>query len=344
MNKRTQKKVTKFAMQNPIIIVVLVLAALLVIGGLVIYQMFFAPEEEKKVYDIPEGSAEFHYIDVGQGDATLIFADGETVLIDTGEADDDNALINYLQEKNVQTIDYFIITHFDSDHFGEATEVLNTFEIERLIIPDQVKDDTKIYNTFMDTLASMPEIFVYVIEDNDDIGTRIEVDDVIDIDTDDRFLYVGEIDPENEGDKADLELEFLGPVKDSYSGSNDYSIIVMARWGKNKMLFTGDAENAAEKALMDKYSNDLDERLDCDVFKAGHHGSDTSSRQEIVDAASPEYVIISCGENNKHGHPKPEAMERFENAVGEDNIYRTDYQGTIIIITDGENITVKTEK
>ncbi len=341
MNKRTQRKIAKAASKNPIIIVALVLVALAIIAGIIIYQMFFAPGDP--VYDVPEGSAEFHYIDVGQGDATLIFADGETVLIDTGEVDSNNTLIKYLQNKSVETIDYFIITHFDSDHFGEATEILNTFEVENLIIPDQVKT-TKMYTTFMETVASKPDIFVSVIEDSDDIGTAIEVDDKIDLDSDDRYLYVGEIDPNKEGDKADLELEFFGPVKDTYSNSNDYSIIVMVRWGNNKMLFTGDAEEKAEEALVNKYPN-LASKLNCDVFKAGHHGSSTSSCQEIVSAASPEYVIISCGYENEYRHPHTEALTRFENALEDDNnIYRTDLQGTIVLTTDGQTITVQTEK
>lgn len=343
MNKRTKRKITKFAINNPVVIVVLVLVALAVIAGLIIYQMFFAPDDSGKTYDIPEGTAEFHYIDVGQGDATLIFADGKTVLIDTGEADGDNVLIKYLQEKGVEIINYFIITHFDSDHFGEATEILSTFVVENLIIPDQVKT-TKMYTTFIEAVAAKPDIYVSVVEDNDDIGDAIDFDDKIDLDTDDRYLYVGEIDPNTEGDKADLELEFLGPVNDTYSNSNDYSIIVMIRWGNNKLLFTGDAEEKAEEALVEKYPVNLATKLDCDVFKAGHHGSSTSSSQEVVDAASPEYVIISCGEDNKYGHPHIEAMNRFKAEVGEDKIYRTDTQGTIIIVTDGTSLTVSTEK
>lgn len=300
---------------------------------------FLFPED----YEIPEGSAEFHFVDVGQGDATLIFADGKTILIDTGEKDSQNVLINYLKDKGIETINYFIITHFDSDHFGEATEVLENFEIENLIIPDQVKT-TKMYTTFMAAVNARPEMFVSVIEDNDDIGDMIEVDDIVDLDTDDRFLYVGELDPEVEDDRGDLVLEFFGPVKDTYSNSNDYSIIVLISWGQNSILFTGDAEEKAEEALVDKYPYTLASKIDCDVFKAGHHGSRTSSSQEIIDAASPEYVIISCGYENDYGHPHSEAMNRFKNAVAEENIYRTDMQGTIILTTDGQLITITTEK
>ena len=232
MNKKTRKALLKI-----IVPIVFVLVALIVFS---VYMLFFNKDEP---YEIPEGSAEIHYIDVGQGDSTLIFADGATLLIDTGEADSDNTMINYLKEKEVETINYFIITHFDSDHFGEATEVLGEFKVENLIIPDQVKK-TKMYTTFMTAVAEKPEIEVSVIEGSDDIGDMIEVDNIIDIDSKaDRVLNVGVVDPEKEGDKADLELEFFGPVSDTYSNSNDYSIIVMIRWGATKLLFTGDSES-----------------------------------------------------------------------------------------------------
>ena len=315
-----------------------VLGAIIAIALFSVYKFFFEDQ-----YEIPEGSAEFHYIDVGQGDATLILADGMTVLIDTGEKDSKNTLINYLKDEKIETIDYFIITHFDSDHFGEATEVLEEFEIVNLIIPDQVKT-TKMYTTFIQAVAERPEINVSVIEDNDDIKDTIQVDDLIDIDdADDRKIYVGETDENDKNDKGDLELEFFGPVKDSYDNPNDYSIIVMARWGKNKMLFTGDAETKAEQALVDIYGTQLSLYFDCDVFKAGHNGSSTSSCKDILDAASPTYIIISCGLDNSYGHPHTEAMNRFENEVELDDIYRTDLQGDIVLVTDGENITFTTE-
>ena len=313
--------------------------AILVVVLFAAYKFIFAEKPQ-----MPEGVAEFHCIDVGQGDSTLILADDMTVLIDTGENDPANVVIDYLKELEIAVIDYFIITHFDSDHFGEAEEILKEFTVKNLIIPDQ-KKTTKMYNVFMETLKAQPDIFLYVIEDNDDIDADIEVDDIIDIDDkNDRKLYVGQIDENVENDKGDLELEFFGPVNDSYNNSNDYSIIVMARWGNNKMLFTGDAEVKAEQAIIDEYGLELNDLLDCDIFKAGHHGSSTSSCKDVLDAASPEYIIISCGEDNSYGHPHTEAMQRFTNSVSEENIYRTDLQGDIIFITDGETITVKTQK
>ncbi len=326
--------------KNRIIKIILpIVGAIIAIIAFSIYNFFF-----KEDYEIPDGSAEFHYIDVGQGDATLILADEMSVLIDTGENDKTNTLINYLKDKNIETIDYFIITHFDSDHFGEAEEVLDEFEIVNLIIPDQPKT-SNMFNNFVKAVNEKPEISVSVIEDDDDIGELLQVDNIIDIDDeDDRRIYVGKTDENNKNDKGDLELEFLGPAKDSYQKSNDYSIFVMARWGKNKMLFTGDSEREGENSVVDKYENVASKLLDCDVFQAGHHGSDTSSCKDLLDYLTPDYIVISCGLDNKHGHPDEEAMERFKNIVSEEDILRTDLQGDIVIITDGEKITVKTEK
>lgn len=348
MNKRTKKKIAKSILKRPILLVPIILVVLALIAGFIVYKVFFDKPEE---YEIPDGSAEIHYIDVGQGDATLVLADGMSVLIDTGVKDSEDALINYLKDKGIQTLDYFIITHFDSDHYGEAADIVDAFKINNLILPDQIKlndkgEDQTTYKNFMDKVAAKnDEIFVSIIENNDDIGQRVICDDIIDIDDkNDRVLNVGVIDPEKEGDKADLELEFFAPIKDDYKDSNDYSVVFMLRWGATKMLFTGDAEKNSEADIVERYGISLDDLFDCDVFKAGHHGSRTSSCDAILDAASPEYIIISCGVDNSYGHPHSEAMERFNKVVEEDNILITAEKGTIILTTDGEKITVSTEK
>ncbi len=330
--KQNQKSKSK-------VIKILLVVAIIAVALFLVYKFFFGEK-----YEIPEGSAEIHCVDVGQGDATLILADGMTVLIDTGENDPANVLIDYIKDLKINVIDYFIITHFDSDHFGEAEEVLKEFTVTNLIIPDQNKT-TKMYGYFMETLKEKPEINVSVIENNDDLDKAIQVDDIIDIDDkEDRKIYVGKTDENNKNDKGDLELEFFGPVKDSYDNSNDYSIIVMARWGKNKMLFTGDSEVEAEQAIVEKYGIEFSRLFDCDIFKAGHHGSSTSSCKDVLDATTPSYIIISCGKDNSYNHPHKEAMDRFKDKVKEENIFRTDLQGDIIFVTDGESITVKTQK
>ena len=293
-------------------LVLLLASVLFIIGAFcgceLLEELFGSPAPS---YEIPEGSCEVHFVDIGQGDSTLIMADNKNILIDTGEKDSDNVLINYLNNKGISELEYFVITHFDSDHFGEAVEVLNEFTVKNVMIPDQVKT-TKMYETFISTLEEKTEI--NVIFANDIVGQKVNV--------------------------GQLELSILAPLKNNYKDSNDYSIAMIARWGNNKFLLTGDAEKNAEEDIVSQYSS---KDLDCDVFKAGHHGSRTSSSAELLDLATPTKIVICCGTDNKYGHPHVEAIDRFER-IPNVEIYRTDEMGTIIMVADGENITVKTEK
>ena len=113
------------------------------------------------------------------------------------------------------------------------------------------------------------------------------------------------------------------------------SVILKSTYGDTSVMFTGDAEKESEEALLKTWKAS---ELKCDVLKAGHHGSSTSSSQEFLDAVSPKIVVISCGEGNKYGHPHKEAMDRFE-AAGV-TIYRTDKHGTIVLKSDGKTVTL----
>lgn len=297
--------------RNLLKLVLLIASVLFIIGAFCGCDLLDDLFGKTQTYEIPEGSCEVHFVDVGQGDATLIMADNKNILIDTGEKDSSNDLIGYLNGKNVKEIEYFVITHFDSDHFGEAVDVLNSFTVKNLIMPDQVKT-TKMFETFLDTLEAKTEINVIIA--NDIVGSKINV--------------------------GQLELSILAPLRNDYTDSNDYSVCMVARWGNNKFLLTGDAEKKAEEEIIAKYSS---KDLDCDVFKAGHHGSRTSSSAKLLDLATPSKIVISCGVDNKYNHPHTESMERFE-LIPNIEIYRTDKMGTIVMVTDGETITVSTEK
>ncbi len=263
--------------------------------------------------DIPRVSAEFHYIDVGQGDAILIRAGGKNVLIDTGDKDGDNALVTYLNNHKVTELEYFVITHFDADHFGESVEILQNFTVKNVLMPNQVKT-TKLYENFLTALEDNPDVNVLVAREDVKIGDKINV--------------------------GELEFTVLAPLSDEYSDGNDYSVVLMARWGNNKFLLTGDAEKESEEEMLAKYKGT---ELDCDVFKAGHHGSKTSSCQGILDKASPQYIVISCVyDGQKYRHPHRTSLDRFIASGAE--LYRTDLHGSVVFTTDGENITVKTEK
>ena len=262
-------------------------------------------------YEVPEGVAEFHFIDVGQGDSTLIMSGGKNVLVDTGDRDAKESLTEYLDEHSVEVIEYFVITHFDSDHFANAVDVLESYDVVNLIIPNQVKN-TKMYESFMDVAEEQSDSGeIEILFANDMVGESFEVNDI--------------------------EITVLAPLSDSYKDSNDYSVVLMARFGNKRVLLTGDAEKEAEEDIVARYKAS---DLDCDVYKMGHHGSRTSSSKDLLDKATPDYVVISCGKGNSYGHPHAEAMERVEDLVK----YRTDTQGTIVLSIENDELSFATEK
>ena len=267
--------------------------------------------EDTPNYEVPSGTAEFHFIDVGQGDATLVKVGDKNILIDTGEKSSDNKVLDYLNDCAVTKIEYFIVTHFDSDHFGYATKVLEEYDVINLIIPNQVKT-TKMYETFMDKVEEQLDSGeIEVILANDIICEKIDVNG--------------------------LEMVMLAPLKEKYSTSNDYSIALTLRYGNKKVLITGDGEEEAEAEILKAHDASV---LNCDVFKLGHHGSSTSNCQELFDKVTPEIVIISCGLDNSYGHPHKETLERIEGMIA----YRTDLQGSILMSISNDVITFKTEK
>ena len=296
MSKRTKQSMIKW-----------IIGAILLIG-LAVY--WFVIKPGSTTYEVPSGTAEIHFIDVGQGDSTLIKAGDKNVLIDTGENSAKDELFTYLNNHSVTVIDYFIITHFDSDHFANATAVLETYDVVKLITPNQVKT-TKMYETFMAKVDEQEDAgLIEPIFANDMIGQSVTIDD--------------------------LEIKILSPL-DDYSNSNDYSIATLIRYGNRRVLMTGDCEEASEEDIVARYSKD---DLNCDVYKLGHHGSNTSSSQALLSKATPDYIVISCGLNNDYGHPHKETMERVEGK----QIYRTDKQGSIVLSIANDELTFKTEK
>lgn len=305
MATKTKRK-TKKQTQN---LIKTVLSVILIILAFFIYKYTQGADE---VYDLPDGTAEFHFIDIGQGDATLILADDKTVLIDTGDrAEEDRAkLVKYLKDKNITTIDYFVATHPDADHIGSAAYVVENYDIKNVIMSPKTHT-SKTYENFITALEERPQI--NVINAQDMLGENIMA--------------------------GELELKILGPIGEyNKDDNNNPSVVIMARWGNTKVLLTGDAEKEAEERLRMEYYD----KLDCDILKVGHHGSSSSSTNAFIKYVKPEYAVISCGVNNDYNHPHKEALDVLEYYKAQ--IYRTDLQGSIVAATDGETITFKTEK
>lgn len=250
------------------------------------------------------GTVEYHFIDVGQGDSTLIRTPDGDILIDAGENSAEEDLKNYLDLCGVDVLYYAIFTHPDSDHIGGADMVLAEYEVLNVIKPELEKT-TQVYKRMMDAItAEGCTIYNALPGETYSLG---EFD-----------MFVFGPDPNNK----DLD-------------SNNSSIVIKATWGDTTAMLTGDAEKPAEESILKTFSSsDLTSML----LKMGHHGSKTSSTDAWLAAVSPKIAIISCGLNNKYGHPHAEVISRIEPYVGT-QIYRTDLLGNIVFITDGENFT-----
>ena len=132
----------------------------------------------------------------------------------------------------------------------------------------------------------------------------------------------------------------LGPNK-LYSDSNNNSLVLKLQHGENTFLFTGDAEESAEKNLVETYGGNTEQRtapsLEADVLKVGHHGSVTSTSELFLDAVQPKFAVISCGRNNSYGFPHSETLKNL--SIRNIQLFRTDEQGTITVTSDGTALT-----
>lgn len=256
----------------------------------------------------PAGAFQIHYIDVGQGDCSLIVCNGETLLIDAGENGHETDVINYLRSQGIEKLDYIIASHQHSDHIGGLPEVIEEFGMETIIMPRLTKEQTptnKTYTAFLNAIQSS--------------GANAE------------YSKVGAV-----YNLGDATFELLGPVSDDVEDINSMSVIVKVTYGENTFMFTGDAESDEEKEVVETGAD-----LDCDVLKAGHHGSYTSSCEEFLEAVSPEICVIMCGADNDYGHPHDVTLEKI--AAYTDEVYRTDICGSIVISSDGKNLDVSYE-
>lgn len=249
---------------------------------------------------------EIHFLDVGQSDAILIKKGNEFMLIDAGDNKDEKFVVEYLKSQNVERLEYVIGTHPHADHIGGLDKVIDNFDIGKVIMPDIIHT-TK---TFEDVLDSMANKKLK--------GTIAK--------SGDEYYLNG------------AKFTILAPNGDKYYNLNNYSVVIKLIDGDNSFLFTGDAEELAEKEIIEHHGD----ILEVDLLKVGHHGSITSTSQDFLDLVNPEFAVIQVGVNNRYKHPDDEILERLKN--GDIEIYRTDLHGTIVAISDGRTIVFTKEK
>lgn len=250
-----------------------------------------------------------HFIDVGQGDSALIISNGEAALIDAGEVEYGNTVLNYLNEQGIGSLKYIIVSHQHTDHMGGMSKILKNIKADELImppIPDRLFPTNSTYDKFLETL------------ENTDIAVT---------EAENGTLTVGEVKLQMFVQSPDMPYESL----------NDFSIAIRAVHGDNAFLLCGDMEYDAEQVILESGFE-----LSADVYKVNHHGSAGSSSYEFVEAVDPEYSVICVGANNDYGHPKQKALDRISKFC--DKIYRTDLNGSIVFKSDGKELTLVLEK
>lgn len=248
-----------------------------------------------------------HFLDVGQADSILIqLPNDEVILIDAGNGNDVDFIIDYLKQLDIKTIDYLIGTHPHEDHIGSLDDVIYNFEIEKVFLPDVVH-----------TTASFEDVLLAIESKN--LAVDIAESGV------------------NLFDYGNLLAHFVAPNSSSYDDLNDYSAVLRVVYENTAYLFTGDAEVISENEMLASSQN-----IQADLVKVGHHGSNSSSSEDFLKAINPSIAIISCGIDNTYGHPSDVIIDRL--AAFDIEVYRTDLQGTIIITSDGEEIDVTHHK
>lgn len=249
----------------------------------------------------PDASFELHFIDVGQGDASMLVSDEATVVIDCGPVSSSDVLCEYIAAYT-DRIDCLVISHPHEDHMGGAAALIERFEIGEIIMEgyDEFDSDAPVF--YERAYDAMTERELYpVLAAPGDVHTY-----------------------------GDITLEILAPCRD-YGDRNNNSIVLRASCDGASAVFTGDAESTAESDIVERYGTSLD----ADVLKVGHHGSSTSTSEKFYRAVSPDIAVISCGRDNSYGHPHAETLRRFRESSQE--YYRTDEEGSVVLVCrDGE--------
>jgi len=272
------------------------------------------PEPEGEVPST-DSTLEVHNINVGQSSSTLFVGPtGETMLIDTGDFNDDGEyVLEYLRRHDIDRIDYFVVTHNDADHIGGNAAVIEYYETEAdgigAIYDPGIAASTNTYEEYLDAVEEY-DVTLYRTQEGDSIPFE------------------------------DVDVEVLGPPEPYLENEarNENSIVLQLQYGEVSFLWTGDAEDDQEAYLVEEYGD----QLDSTIYKAGHHGSSSSSSGALLDAVDPEAAMISSAYDSRYGHPHEEVLQRL--AARSIPTYWTATHSTTVFVTDGEGVSIRTQQ
>ena len=245
------------------------------------------------------------FMDVGQGDSALIYSNGYSAIIDLGMHSSSNDISTDLANCNIYEIDAILISHLHSDHIGALPNIAKSYKIKNLIMPEIFEDSILAAKSGKETALNKGTAFYNAVQ-----GLNFNI--------------------------GEFEITLLSDFSDK-SNENNRSVFAMVKIGDIDFLFTGDAEESAEKLLLNENLN-----IDCDVLKVSHHGSDSSSCQEFLKAVTPEYAVISVGEDNIYSHPHNATIESLKNIGAK--TYRTDQNGDVTFYVENGDLKITTEK
>ena len=251
-------------------------ALIIVILGYVTIQ--FGEDGINIIFSIPDESTlvEDHVVilDVGQADSAVIASGGQICLIDAGSTEDGKTdAVTYLEGIGATKIDLMVITHFHTDHTSDVLDVMNRFAVDTIIIPNLTKENTPTTSFFKKFLNKVEEQKIHLV-------------------------------PAEKGDVYYIGNGTLTILDDTHNdlGVNSTSVATLFKQGDFTFLNTGDGEKEYEARLLKVFSEKVT------LFAAGHHGSSTSNTNALLTAINPDYMAISCGEDNEYGHPHREVI------------------------------------